>query len=343
MKTELDIMVTAGLWPRLLGGACTEIMKHEATKHCVKRLRVWAWDTDNRGVNGLVPEPLYAAPACLRARNEAQKLIANLHEQKKAGKTVLPDMGASLEKSLGPVKSDAPLLALATLTSQKTFKCTLELLQNIERPILLFALADFPQDSMSAEDLRNRVEEGFGLINSWLPQTPKLTPVIFSRGAFVGDEGVMDDVAKELFMKCTQHILWLLCTHDDPVSLLQSWHEKMRADRFARWSLGHLQLDCSGSKRGNPILAHTLMSEPEQCPYEWKGGPGRGEVVISAHNHLGIKSDSCKTITVAVHVFSEPGRSPEVGVPGIAVAPHDTYLVDRIDMVFLNRIKSSVP
>ena len=333
MKPQLDIMVTSGIWPRLLGGACTEIMKHHATKHCARGLRIWAWDTDKRGGDGLVPESMHAAPACMDARNRAQELA--LRTEDLADDGILRELASSLDDVLGPLKSGRPLLALATATSRKTFQRTFDLLGQFKRPIFLVALADFPQDTVSAAGFAERETAGLRILRQSVHANPNLAALVLSRGAFTGDAGTMDETAKQLFMTCVQHILWLILTHDEPERLILQWHEAVEREPAVDWSFGHLQLDCSGRGPGNPIRGHTLLKSGAP-PWEWDDA--KGTVTVKDHNHLGLRSDAGRYASKAVHVFREAEHSPEVAIPGIETLEHDTYLVQRIDFVFLNHV-----
>jgi len=335
MSHTCDIVATSGIWPRLVGGACTEITKHSATQHCARNLRLWVWDTDHRGGDGLVPEPQYAAPACLSARTVARQLA-----ERSVGRSEqeIPDLlDSSLRSAFGSLEGEQPLLALATLTSRKTFATTLHLLQRVSRPVLLIGLADFPQDLVSAPGLADRERAGMDLLRQAVSGHPTLAPIMLSRGALTAGETTMDDTAKALFMNILQHLLWLVFTHDEPMTLVRSWYDTIKNSPAPVWSLGHLQLDCSGARRGDPIRGHTWLEAGDRAPYRWDAW--RRSVCVEQHNHLGFRADARQAETVTVHAFVEAGRAPLISVPGVQVLTHATYLVDRIDLVFLTRIK----
>lgn len=330
MKTQLDIVVTSGLWLRLLGGACTEMVKHYATKNCSERLGIWAWDKDPRGIDWLVPEPMYAAPACHDAELRARE-FADL------GDYSVDALAKSVERTLGGGGRKDPVLALATLTSKSTFAETLDVLARVERDILLVAIADFPQDPSLLRELPVRVDAGQERLRHAITANPRLAGVVLSRGAFTGNAETMGDTPKQFFTSCVQHLLWLILTHDEPAGLVRAWHRKMLREPTAGWTLGHLQLDCGKSSgRESPVRGHTWLGGEKPCRRDAEPNTLR----VTDYNHLGFREDTGKCQVVTADVFREPGKSPRVEVAGVDLTEHDTWLVERIDIVLLNKVET---
>lgn len=329
MNRQLDIFATAGTWLRLLGEACTELVKHHATERYARDLRVWAWDPDPRGIDGLVPESAHASAACSEARDRARDLVGVENNSTGA-------LEASLQQTFGSAESDRPLLVLATLTSG-TFRVVLELLRvyRSRRPVLLLALADFPQGGRSGGSLPHREQDGRDALRQAVSSNDALSAVILSRGAFAKDREMMNDTEKQLFMSCIRHLLWLVLSHDKPERLITDWHGTIAQDRYADWTLGHVQFDC-GRPNGtaNPVRGHTWLGG--DSPTTWQQDTATIRVVGT--NHLGFQQHAGQTQAVATHVFRDSDASPSVSVADATTTDHDTWLVERIDVVLLNKV-----
>ena len=234
----------------------------------------------------------------------------------------------------------APVLALVTLTSENTLERALELLAALGRPCLVLAVADHPQDDNRAKQLAKARERGLEQLREFCCPSASFSPavMVLSRAAFNEGQPLLAEDNKELFMNCARHLLWLVLTHHNSVTLVRSWWEVVRTDPTARWSPGHLQADTSALFSSGRIDSHTLLQPTAFDPIEVMNS-GK-QVAIHAFNHLGLWEDREKMVPLAAHLFREGGkRAFEAVCQGVDAVAHESHLLDRLDVIVLNKVK----
>jgi hypothetical protein len=334
MKNKTDVIVTGGLWSKILGKTFTEIVKQEATSGLERNVRLWAWDADPRGIRDLVPEHLHKPENCLEAWERYEKLIT---AKQNGGDAIAGDL-----HSVIPMRSEIPLLALATITSKKTFRKTLELLQpylESGRRILLLVLADHPQSAEDKQKLESSLSENQTLLADKLSGfSDQIRVIRFSRAMFLDrhDDYLASD-RKALAMKLLEHVSWLWFTNEAPSALTQSLFDRM--DAQTPWSLGHIQFDTSGEILDDctKIIHTRIQAANPELVFERESKEGSDKLHLKQWNYLGSPSERAKAIPVFGFVFSDEKKEPTVSVKDAKLEAHFTHRMDQTDVLLLLR------
>lgn len=319
MKRKHPIAIAGGLGCRIISDVMAAIAKQDATKDIPGDFHIWAWDTDSRGIRDLTRGREHAPPCC------TQPLHRSVGARPSTSLTILAEHSTR----------DAPCLAIASLTSEGTFKPFLELIaETTDLRFLLLVLVDSPQEEDRISSYKKRTNDGWDALRS-VAGLSHIHSVILHRDAFLAldnanpNPGLLSDPAKELFMRAIDHVLWLLLTSEKyPDTFIELWNAASPADgRHA--TLGHLQIDTAAKP-----IKHTLQATAKPDPLSYN----KATYTIHRWNRL-TSLEPAPTPEVPLALVYCDQEKVGADVDGASkMIRRESYLVQRLDAIVVERI-----
>ena len=340
-KSPIDIICTGGLWCRILGDAFTEIVKQEPTRDLDRRFRLWAWDTDSRGISSLLPDPLNRSPVAEEALNAARPEPDKLRPYKAFCNAVT--------QQIQPDKDSQVLIVFASIGSRNTFPRTCDLLGRLLESggrALLVVLANHHRGEADAEANKNSIDEGRTEVERLLNHFPNNLRVLhLSRAMFLKDaERTLDDNRRNHCMNVLRDFVWLWFTLGDtsvqspgPIDFAERLYKTL--DSTGEWSLGHVQFDTT-----NPNLEkceNTLIpfsdEEPKAPVVKPMFSEASNAYELLRWNHLGSITSRNTATANAGFLFRGDKRNVDLRYDGIEWHQYASHRINQLDVLLAIR------
>ena len=354
-KSPIDIICTGGLWCRILGDAFTEIVKQEPTRDLDRRFRLWAWDTDSRGISSLLPDPLNRSPVAEEALNAARPKPDKLRSYEEFCNAFTQQIQSDNDSQV--------LIVFASIGSGKTFPSTCDLLYRLlesGRRVLLVVLANHHRGISEAEANKNGIDAGRKKVITGRKKVIKLLNLFpdqlrvlhLSRAMFLKDAEIpLDDDRRNHCMDVLRHFVWLWFTLRDtsvqspePIDFAERLYDTL--DITGEWSLGHVQFDTT-----NPnleISENTLIpftdekerkaradEEPKARAVEISGASNAYNLLH--WNHLGSITSRNTAQAMAGFLFHGDKRNVDLRYDGIEWHQYASHRIDQLDVLLAIR------